>query len=119
MLREWKGVRQRSGEGIRRWFRDDRFDLIVWYDGDSVEGFQLCYDTDKNERAITWYATGSYVHAKVDDGERSFGTKGAPILVSDGVFEANRVATDFREAASAISSDIAELVYDRLVNYSD
>jgi hypothetical protein len=119
MLKEWKEVRQRPEEGYRRWFKDDCFDLIVWFESGSVLGFQLCYDTDTNERAITWYATGSYMHAKVDDGEQRFGPKGSPILVSDGIFDAARVATEFREAASQIDRAIADLVYDRLIGYTD
>ena len=118
MLREWKQVRQRPEEGYRRWFKDDRFDLIVWFESGEIVGFQLCYDTDTNERAITWYATGSYVHAKVDDGERPFGTKSTPILVSDGDFDSDRVAAEFREASRNMDRDIAELVYARLLNYS-
>ncbi|MEE8440834.1 MAG: hypothetical protein V3S41_03865 [Spirochaetia bacterium] len=119
MLQEWKQVRQRPEEGYRRWFRDEQFDLIVWYESDTIVGFQLCYDTDTNERAITWYASGSYVHTKVDDGERSFGAKGTPILVSDGVFDADRVAGEFRDAAAEMDDAIADLVCDRLVSYSD
>ena len=119
MLQEWKRVRQHPEEGYRRWFRDERFDLIIWYESGVIVGFQLCYDTDTDERAITWYATGSYVHAKVDDGEQPFGAKSAPILVSDGLFNAERVAGEFRQAAAEIDRDIADLVYDRLISYSD
>ena len=118
MLTEWKKVRQHPGEGYRRWFRDERHDLIVWYELDHLVGFQLCYDTNTNERAITWRATGSYVHAKVDDGEQPLGAKSTPILVSDGIFDAQRVAGEFRKAAAEIDREIADLVYDRLVSYS-
>ena len=49
MLTEFKGVRQREEEGIRRWFFDDYFDLIIWYDNNhQIEGFQLCYDKNYN-----------------------------------------------------------------------
>ena len=33
MLVEYRNVRQIRGEGHRRWFSDEYFDLIVWYDG--------------------------------------------------------------------------------------
>lgn len=118
MLKEFHDVRQRPEEGLRRWFRDDTFDLIVWYSDDAVSGFQLCYDTDENERAITWYATGSYVHARVDDGERPGGHKSSPVLVSDGVFDATRVAARFLDAAKEMDADVAELVYNRLMAYA-
>ena len=54
MLTEIEKTRQIPGEGIRRWFRDDELDLIVWYGDDgSIEGFQLCYDKLQHERALT------------------------------------------------------------------
>lgn len=55
-LSENRGVRQRPDEGFRRWFVNDYFDLIVWYehrDGPMV-GFQLCYSRGIDERAFTW-----------------------------------------------------------------
>ena len=119
MLRECTSVRQHAGEGYRRWFRDDRFDLIVWYEGGDVAGFQLCYDTNGNERALTWYATGSYTHMKVDDGETPIGRKRSPVLVSDGSFDASRVLRDFEVAASEIDPDVAQLVRDRLAAYPE
>lgn len=33
-LVENKNVRQRKDEGVRRWFLDDYFDFIVWYNKD-------------------------------------------------------------------------------------
>jgi hypothetical protein len=115
MLREIKNVRQIPGEGTRRWFRDAEFDLIVWYDDDGgLTGFQLCYDKEHYERAITWYAGGSYVHARVDDGESPGEINATPILVSDGVFDASAVAARFRDAAAGVYGDLAELVYTRL-----
>jgi len=70
MMKEIEDTRQIPGEGVRRWFIDDYFDLIVWCtDEGIIEGFQLCYDKGKNERAVTWRRTGSYIHEAVDDGE--------------------------------------------------
>ncbi len=56
-LSENRGVRQRPEEGFRRWFVNDYFDVIVWYEsarGD-LTGFQLCYNRGIDERAFTWY----------------------------------------------------------------
>jgi hypothetical protein len=119
-----ENVRQHRGEGFRRWFRDEQFDLIVWYKNSrgfeipDIIGFQLCYDTNGDERAVTWYASGSYTHDRVDDGDRAGRRDLSPILVSDGVFPAERVAEDFRRASAGIDRRIAELVHDRLVNYT-
>jgi len=56
MLSENKTVRQRYGDGYRRWFLDDYFDLIIWYDDSkrNLIGFQLCYEKLQNERAVTY-----------------------------------------------------------------
>ena len=118
MLKEWEGVRQRLDEGKRRWFSDSEFDLIVWYDHEGrLLGFQLCYDKASAERAITWFATGSYVHAKVDTGESRFGMKEAPTLVSDGPFDSNRVADAFAAAAGEVDREIAAMVVEKLRSY--
>ncbi len=55
-LTENKTVRQRPEEGFRRWFLNEYFDLIVWYEsrGGQMTGFQLCYDRHHDERAFTW-----------------------------------------------------------------
>ena len=56
-LHELKFVRQYEGEMLRRWFDDAEgfFDLIAWVDdNDVVSGFQLAYNVDGEERAITW-----------------------------------------------------------------
>lgn len=56
-LVENRSVRQRPDEGYRRWFLNDFFDLIVWYESARNEdpiGFQLCYDRHIAERAFTW-----------------------------------------------------------------
>lgn len=118
MLREIQRVRQIPGEGRRRWFRDDEFDLIVWYTDDGeLAGFQLCYDKEGTERAITWQATGSYVHARVDDGESPGEINASPILVSDGVFDATTVAERFRDDAGEMDRELADLVYQRILRY--
>ena len=55
-LGENKSVRQRPEEGFRRWFLNEYFDLIIWYEfeGGPLTGFQLCYSRHLNERAFTW-----------------------------------------------------------------
>lgn len=89
MLSEVKNVRQIPGDPPRRWFSDDYFDLIVWFDADgSVWGFQLCYDREASPRALTWTKPGGYSHSGIDDGESSMGRhKSSPILVQDGLFD--------------------------------
>ncbi|TVR67412.1 MAG: hypothetical protein EA427_13820 [Spirochaetaceae bacterium] len=55
-LVENKTVRQRPEEGFRRWFLNEYFDLIFWYESEDgpLTGFQLCYSRHVKERAFTW-----------------------------------------------------------------
>jgi len=117
MLKEWEGVRQRPEEGTRRWFTDSDFDLIVWYKSDELVGFQLCYDKQSTERALTWYRTGGYSHAKVDTGEGPVAAKRTAMLVSDGEFDADRVLQDFLKSSQDIDPEIVAIVREALERY--
>ncbi|AFG38231.1 hypothetical protein [Spirochaeta africana] len=120
MLQEFENVRQIAGEGKRRWFRDQEFDLIVWFDpddADSITGFQLCYDKQGTERAVTWRRNQGFQHHRIDDGEEPYAPKRSPILVADGVFHAENTAARFRQAAEAIDPAIRNLVCARLAEY--
>jgi hypothetical protein len=123
MLVEYRNVRQIGGEGYRRWFSDDYFDLIVWYEGTrhnhrGINGFQLCYDRTGYERALTWQRGRGFSHEKVDPGEEGrLGLKSTPILVADGVFDPGAIAERFREASRGMDPQIVDLVLDRLAQY--
>ena len=114
MLREWKNVRQPAEEGPRRWFTDEDMDLIVWYDSDrtTISGFQLCYDKQAEQHALTWMRDGRYNHARVDDGEgrAGIGLKQTPILVEDGAFDPVELADRFDRHAQSIDEEIRGLV---------
>ena len=117
MLRELRDVRQIEGEHRRRWFLDAFFDLIVWFDDEGeIVGFQLCYDKEGHQRALTWKAPSHYTHTGVDDGENRPGKyKETPILVVDGVFDRATIGERFRRAATGIDPAIAELVHTKLL----
>ena len=118
MLKELVHVRQIEGEGFRRWFRDADFDLIVFFhekDGE-ITGFQLCYRLSrKEERIFSWYRACGSSHTKVDTGETEpLEYKKSPILVADGVFEADVVLEKFLAAAILIPRHITEEVKTRI-----
>jgi hypothetical protein len=117
MLAELRDVRQIEGEHRRRWFADDFFDLIVWLgDGGEPVAFQLCYDKEGHQRALTWKAPSSYTHTGIDDGENRPGRyKATPILVADGAFDHSAIGERFRRAAAGIDPAIAELVHAKLM----
>ncbi len=74
-LSENRSVRQRPEEGFRRWFVNEYFDIIIWYESRHTPptGFQLCYDRHANERAFTWQRGKQSSHFVSDQphGERS------------------------------------------------
>jgi hypothetical protein len=123
MLHEVQGARQVRGEGFRRWYTDQYFDLIVWYEGADaagpIAGFQLCYDKNSRERALTWRKGTGFTHEKVDDGEggRALGAKMTPILVPDGIFDAAAVAKRLAEHTAEIDSRVASFVLEAIEGY--
>ena len=120
MLRELGNVRQIEGDPRRRWFADDHFDLIVWFnEKDGIIGFQLCYDKFEEERALTWFEEIGYTHRKVDDGEQYPGAmlKATPILIPDGVFEHEEIARRFRQESGEIEDRVSRFVYEKLMQY--
>ena len=84
MLRE--AIHER--EPNRRWFSDDDFDLIVWFDDPAtIVAIQLCYDKSSTERAVTWSRQRGHEHFRVDAGEDSPLRNETPLLVADVRFE--------------------------------
>ena len=118
MLNEIRNARQVPGEGLRRWFTDEYFDLIVWYDDDGAfYGFQLCYDKLSRERALTWTRNHGFHHDAVDAGEVPGGMKMSPVIVADGEFDVQPVARRFRQESASIDPELALLVYDMILSY--
>lgn len=118
MLLEIMDVRQVRGEGKRRWFSDDYFDLIVWYEKDDrILGFQLCYNIREDEHALTWRREIGWSHDKIDAGEKSAWQKMTPILVADGLFPKEAIAARFQSASVAIEPGLSEFVYKKILEY--
>lgn len=118
MLAEIRNPRQVPAEGFRRWFTDEFFDLIVWYDDERrLIGFQLCYDKEGRERALTWTLAHGFQHDRIDPGEVPGRSKMTPIIVADGAFNAGPVTERFREASANIEPGIASFVSARLSEY--
>ncbi len=118
MLVEIHNTRQIDGEGFRRWFTDDYFDLIVWYDEQqALLGFQLCYDKEGRERAVTWTRERGFQHSRIDAGEVTGRAKMTPIVVADGAFNRDPIAERFHAESSEIDRAVAAFVYDTLRKY--
>jgi hypothetical protein len=113
MLMEIKDVRQIPEEGFRRWFRDDEFDLIVFYPtqgSEEIIAFQLCYRKDGQERVLTWRSRGGHSHNRIDDGEVTYHSKMTPILVADGVFQKEEVLNRFRAASHNLDKRLIHFI---------
>ncbi len=107
-------------EGVfRRWFQDDYFHLIVWYEADTneIRGFQLCYDVSKAERSLTWLSERGFFHNAVDEGSRPMRYPSSPLLVEDGAFPAQSVIDRFMEARGTLDDDIVGLVITKIIEF--
>jgi len=118
MLTEIHDARQVPGEGPRRWFSDDYFDLVVWYEGSDVAGFQLTYDLGHEPRALTWERGKGYAHTGVDDGENPGHIKRSPILVPDGALDGVRIVDEFWARAATLERHLALFVHGKLLEYN-
>ena len=123
MLTEYKDVRQRDGEGYRRWFTDQYFDVIVWYDseGGSMTGFQVCYDKGKSERAFTWKLERSLVqsHRFVANGPVEIGTsKMTSMLKGDAAAIEDEVLARLRESRGDLGADVLETALAKMEGYN-
>ena len=115
MLTEEKNVRQIPGEGLRRWFFDNFFDLIIWYEENKeIKGFQLCYDKLGKEKVFTWMKAGGYSHDEIDSGEVPGEHKKTPILVADGPFDKDSIGRRFLDESAHLESNLRELVYQKI-----
>ncbi len=105
--------------GVRiKWFSNQYFDLIVWFDdNDNIISFQLTYDKFQNPHAITWKHSRGFLHEKVDAGEAGGRRKKTPILLPDGYFPHHEIAEKFKIESSDIDSVINDFVHNKLSNF--
>jgi hypothetical protein len=117
MMRESENIRN-DDDGRRRWFADEYFDLIVWLDtGEAVSGFQLCYDKQGMERALTWRKESGFIHERVDAGETDPAKNRSPILLPDGLFPAQDVTRLFETRSAGVDQTIRAFVMEKLREY--
>ena len=111
MLRESKAVVQNKGEPRRRWFFDDTFDLLVWFnERRSPVGYQLTYPTDDGERVLTLFPNGELNHNRVDEGASGLKHDMMPLLTRDGHFAIDRVLPEFYRRAEQLDFETFSIV---------
>ena len=102
----------------RRWFSDDDFDLIVWFDdATTIVAIQLCYDKSRTERAVTWSLQRGHEHFRVDAGEDSPLRNETPLFVADSPFRKDRIVEMFVRAGEALDPAIRSFVVARLLEF--
>jgi len=111
---------QKEKNVFRKWFQDDYFDLIVWYniENGAIDGFQLCYDKDKDEHAFTWHREAGFGHNKIDDSRAPMSYPATPILVTDGVFPFDEIMKRFNRSSDELDEKIRNLVIEKLTEFS-
>ena len=119
MLSEIRDVRQIRGEGMRRWFMDSYFDLIVWYDDrGNTMGFQLCYDKPGRERAFTWRKDHGCRHERIDTGEIPGRSDMTPVIASEPSSPDPGIVERFVRESERLDPEIVRLVHDSISRYA-
>jgi len=115
MLKEDKGISQNE-EGVRRrWFTDDNMDLIVWYKPTNhIFGFQVCYDRQTNEHALTWKETDGFHHNLVDSGEEGPEENRSPVLAPDGLCPFSRLAAYLRQNQGDLEKPLFNFILEKV-----
>jgi len=118
MLREIRDVKQIPAEPKRRWFSDEDFDLIVWFEPeDEMIGFQFCYDKESEQKALTWLKEEGYQHCRIDDGDNPGKMKASPVLEANGHFDREGIGRRFMENKGDVPEKTAHRIYDRILRY--
>lgn len=119
MFIESRHVRQILGEAKRRWFTADSLELIVWVEqDDTIVGFQLCYETSGNPKAVTWNLSSGYLFSGIDDGDVRFGKhKQSPILVANGRFQKGEILALFTSHSEGLPEEYGRFVISKLEEY--
>lgn len=115
MLREFSNLRQEH-QGFRRLFTDDKYQLYLWYSDREREilmGFQLIYQYQGQQKALTWNESGGYQHSGVDEGESWMNP--APLLVEDGFFQYAAVKDDLIACLESAMDPDVKLVLQKIV----
>lgn len=87
----------------------------MWLDAaGACEGFQVCYDLGRGERALTWRPEAGFAHNAVDQGDDTPFSNLTPILVADGAVPWAEINRLFAERAVTLETELRELVGARL-----
>ncbi|HEV7902711.1 MAG TPA: hypothetical protein VGO96_02630 [Pyrinomonadaceae bacterium] len=118
MLREIRDVRRTPGQPSCRWFNDELLDLFVWQDEDGrIIGFQLCFDKDADERALTYSEANGYLLEDVQAEESSL-DMGSPVLANVSTLPFPRLLAQLAGRGAGIDSRVLRYVTEKLEAYT-
>jgi len=120
MLTEISKPRQIEGEAYRRWFSSEDMDLIVWQQSKQgqIIGFQLCYDKERHEKALTWKTASGFTHTCVDDGEdHKTKYKSTPILFNNTQPNIDLLLALFKQQSGQLDQHLLDLISDKICAY--
>lgn len=119
MLREIRGVQQRSPSEVKRWFQDADFDLFFIEDrSGALHWFQLCYARDTaRERVLEWRRGRGFGHMKVKQ-PRFAADRESGVLVNDGVLPYADVMERFRQSAAGLPPHAGAFVAEKIREYA-
>ena len=117
MLREIPSTRQNTDEPPRRWFTSHEFDLFVWaFSNQRVVKFQLTYDKDRTEKALTWDVEEGFTHDKIHD-QKAAQHPSSPVLITEAKPDISTIKEQFDVASTGIDEEIRQFVLRRIEEY--
>lgn len=117
MLREIGYIKQTPGQLFRRWFNDELLDLFVWQEeGGRITGFQLCFDKQADERALTYSEADGYALHNVHTEESSL-DMGSPVLRRGAELPFPHLLALLAERGAGIDSRVFRYVMEKLEAY--
>ncbi|HLL71265.1 MAG TPA: hypothetical protein VK363_07520 [Pyrinomonadaceae bacterium] len=118
MLREIGYIKQSPGQLFRRWFNDELLDLFVWQEeGGRITGFQLCFDKDTDERALSYSEAAGYSLHNVYTEESSL-DMGSPVLGRGSELPFPHLLALLNERGAGIDSRVLRYVREKLEAYA-
>jgi hypothetical protein len=122
MLREIRGLEQRSLRRAKRWFQDDYFDLFLWQDrAGAILEFQLCYRRDtRDERVLDWRRGRGFQHLKAESlhAGDSFLEDDTWALRLDGAMPYLALRERYDAAAGGLPPEVARFVREKIDEYA-
>lgn len=119
MLYEIPRLRQTNRSYRKRWFTSSDMDLFIWFRETVPVRFQLAYNKQDREKAITWDSHRGFRHYLVDSGETlPDHYKQTPILI--GLCDQQDLAVIAREflvACEKVDISLSDFIYARLMEH--